>query len=156
MWDSPPPPSPESCSSPHPWIERNRTFVADVIAGYEWRRAVELELRAQGVTSPLQVYGDAGFHFVTPVGAGWYSYIPYFNGGWPRLDLYGLDQVLPELATSNLDAFLLDCERRGITHVVLSGTAGYLLPALSEVYDGDASILASSRPPPWPACGSFG
>lgn len=121
------------------WVEANRTFVVGSIAGYEWRRAVELELRAQGVTSPLQVYGDAGFHFVTQAGPGWYTYIPHANGGWPRLDLYELDRVLPELATSSLDAFILDCERNGVTHVVLSGTAGYLLPELGEVYDGRRS-----------------
>lgn len=118
------------------WMDANRAFVQASIAGYEWRRSVELALRSHGVKSPLQVYGDAGFHFVTVKGPAWHAYFPHANGGWPRFDLYKLDRLLPELSTCSLDAFVRDCRRRGITHVVLSGTAGFLLPALGDLYYG--------------------
>jgi hypothetical protein len=119
-----------------PWFEANRAFVAGSIAGFEWRRAVETELRAQGVTAPLQVFGDAGFHFVLNHGPGWYSYLARSNGGWPRLDLYRLSEIAPELQTSSLEAFVEDCERSGITHVVLGATSGGLSPEIGELYAG--------------------
>jgi hypothetical protein len=117
-----------------PWFQANRAFVEASIYGYEWRRAVEMELRSDGVTSPLQVFGEAGFHFVADAGPGWYSYMPRFNGGWPQVDLYRLHETLPEMTTTDLDGFIADCDRGGITHIVLSGTSGYLFPALGEIF----------------------
>jgi hypothetical protein len=118
------------------WIPANQAFVEASITGFEWRRAVELELRAEGVTAPLQVFGDAVFHFVLEPGPGWYSYLARSNGGWPRLDLYRLKEVAPELETTSLDAFVLDCERSGITHIVIGSTAGGLNAELGELYSG--------------------
>lgn len=117
------------------WWSDNRSFIEASIAGYEWRHSLEQELRAQGVTAPLQVFGDAGFHFVLYPGPGWYSYLPRSNGGWPRLDLYDLDRIAPEIDTSSLDAFVNDLARSGVTHVVLGATAGGLLPDLQRVFD---------------------
>jgi hypothetical protein len=119
------------------WWRDNRSFIEASIAGYESRSAVELELRAQGVTAPLQVFGDAGFHFVLYPGRGWYSYLPRSNGGWPRLDLYGLDRIAPEIRTDSLDDFVEDCKRNGITHIVLGPTVGALLPDLAQVFTGE-------------------
>jgi 4-amino-4-deoxy-L-arabinose transferase-like glycosyltransferase len=118
------------------WAPQDRAFIEASIAGYEWRRAVERELRAQGVTTPTQVFGDAGFHFVTGSGSGWYAYVPRFNGGWPRLDLHGLDEMMPELSAESLDALVADCERLGVTHLVLSSSAGALMPDLGRLYEG--------------------
>lgn len=118
------------------WLSPNLAFVEASIAGFEWRRSVELELRAQGVTAPLQVFGDSGFHFVLRPGPGWYSYLARSNGGWPRLDLYRLNEIAPEIDTTSLEAFVLDCERSGITHLVLSATAGGMNPELGELFAG--------------------
>ncbi len=117
-----------------PWWASNRAFIEGSVASYEWRRAVERELRSQGVTSPLQVFGDAGFHFVTSSGSSWSSYLPRSNGGWPRLDLYKLDQLAPEMSTESLDQFIDDCERSGITHVMLSGSSSLLIRELGQIY----------------------
>jgi hypothetical protein len=119
------------------WWTENRMFIESSIAVYDWRRQVELELRAQGVRAPLQVFGDGGFHFVLHPGPGWYSYLPRGNGGWPRLDLYDIDRIAPELRTDSLDAFIEDCRRNGITHVVLSASSGALLRELAKVYTGE-------------------
>jgi hypothetical protein len=119
-----------------PWWNENRGFIHASIAGYEWRRDVELELRAQGVKHPLQVFSDAGLHFVLYPGPGWYSYLTRGNGGWPRLDMYDLERLAPEFRTDSLAGFVEDCQRSGITHVVLSPTSGALLPELAHVFSG--------------------
>lgn len=118
------------------WWPANRAFLDSSIAGYEWRAAVETELRRLGVAAPLQVFGDAGFHFVLRHGPGWYAYLPRSNGGWPRLDLYGLERIAPELDTTSLDAFVADCARSGITHIVIGSSIGGLVPDLGRVYAG--------------------
>ncbi len=127
------------------WWPDDRAFVQTSIAGYEWRRAVEIELRAQGVTAPLQVFGDAGFHFVLHPGPGWYSYLPRSNGGWPRLDLYGLDRLAPEIRADSLDAFVEDCRRNGITHIVIGATIGALQPELGELFAGQRAHPGLTR-----------
>lgn len=122
-----------------PWVAANQAFIESSIAGFDWRRAVEMELRHQGVTVPLQVFGDAGFHFVLNPGPGWYSYLARSNGGWPRLELYRLAEIAPELQTSSLEAFVEDCQRNGITHIVLGATSGGLGPEIGELYAGRRS-----------------
>ncbi|MBP7775607.1 MAG: glycosyltransferase family 39 protein [Acidobacteria bacterium] len=120
----------------HSWLPEHRRYLEEV--RYRSARAVEIEalLRADRVQLGTQVFAVADFHFVNA--PGWHvgNYFPRIAGGWPTLDLPEFLDTYPPPSTANLDAFLDDCRRFGISHLVLSDASGALFPALGQLFDG--------------------
>lgn len=83
-----------------------------------------------------QVFSVAGFYFVNA--PGWHvdNYHPRIKGGWPTLDLPGFLETYPPPSTESLDAFLDDCQRFGISHLVLTDLSGALMRELGQLFDG--------------------
>lgn len=119
------------------WIPQNRAFVeANRDVRGLWA-AVEATLRADGVVHAAQVFTDSfDFYFVSERSRRSWDYRPRNTGGWANIDMYGYDKVHPPLRTSSFDAFLADSRAHGVTHLVLTATAPYVLRDLGEIQAG--------------------
>lgn len=107
-------------------------------ARFRSMRAAQIEtiLRADRVKLATQVFAVADFYFVHAPGWDVASYFPRFKGGWPTLDLPQFLEVYPPPSTAGLDPFLDDCQRFGVSHLVLSDASGGMFRELGQVYDG--------------------
>lgn len=119
------------------WVPQNRAFVeANRDVRGLWAE-VERRLRADGVVHAAQVFTDSfDFYFVTERSRRSWDYRPRNTGGWARIDMHGYDKVHPPLRTSSLDVFLADSRAHGVTHLVLTATAPYVLRDLGEIQAG--------------------
>jgi hypothetical protein len=121
------------------WVPQNRGLVASYAGMKDLWLSVETALRNDGVQYPAQVFTDSfDFYFVSVRSARSWDYRARNTGGWAQIDLYGYDRVHPPLRTTSLEEFLADAHAYGVTHLVLTSTAGYVLGALGEMQAGGA------------------
>ena len=59
-----------------------------------------------------------------------------------RVPLAGYEELYPPPSTQSLDQFLTDCQKVGVTHLVLTSAATLVLPDLGKLFAGS---LVSSR-----------
>jgi Dolichyl-phosphate-mannose-protein mannosyltransferase len=97
---------------------------------------IEQMLLADRVKIGTQVFAVADFYFVHA--PGWHvgNYFPRIKGGWPVIDLPEYLTTYPPPSTENLDAFLDDCLRFGVSHLVLGDGAGAMFRELGQLFDG--------------------
>lgn len=118
------------------WMPGTVQFVRDTRARAAASRQVERVLVDDRVRLGAQVFSAADFYFVSAGGRSLRTYHPHVIGGWPTVDLDGFLDTYPPPNTRSLDAFLDDCLRFGVTHLVLSDAAGQVLRELGQLYDG--------------------
>jgi hypothetical protein len=123
------------------WYRDLSQFLQGVHARAAVSREIERVLRADRVRLAAQVFSVADFYFVGATGWNPRSYHPHVIGGWPTVDLPGFLETYPPPSTRTLDAFLDDCLRFGITHVVLSSAAGQAQRELGQLFDGRLTSL---------------
>lgn len=118
------------------WLPEHRRYVEEVRIRVARASEVEDILRRDRVKLGTQVFAVADFYFVHA--PGWHvgNYFPRIKGGWPTLDLPGFLETYPPPSTETLDAFLDDCQRFGISHLVLSEPSGAMFRDLGQLYDG--------------------
>lgn len=128
-----------------PAAGQNRQAVAANASVQRLWADVEGTLRADGVQHPARVFTDNfDVYFVSVRSRRSWDYRPRTTGGWAQIDLYGYDKVHPPLNTATLDAFLADCRAYGVTHLVLTPTAGYVLGPLG-VFQAGGELPAQLR-----------
>ena len=112
-------------------LQTNAELVQAWVRDHAQYRAVERLLRADGVRSAKQVFSNDVRLYLpgTPPLQLWQ------NGNWMRFD-QSYNQRYPDLPDDSMDSFLRACREKGITHLVLTGSAGDLLPELQAIYGG--------------------
>jgi hypothetical protein len=119
------------------WPVRSRSYVEHFARVEQLWAQVEAHLRSDGVQHPSQVFTDSfEFYFVSVRSASSMDYHPRTTGGWAQIDLYGYERVHPPLRTDTLPNFLSDAKANGVTHLMLTGTAGAVLPDLGHLQAG--------------------
>lgn len=118
------------------WVPGTVQFLRDTRVRAAFSRQVERVLLDDRVRLGAQVFSVADFYFVSARGRSLRTYHPHVMGGWPTVDLDGFLETYPPPNTRSLDAFLDDCLRVGVTHLVLSDAAGQVLRELGQLYDG--------------------
>lgn len=105
----------------------------------------EHELRLDGVSHAAQVFTDSfDFYFVSVRSPRSWDYRPRSTGGWAQIDLYGYDRVHPPLPRRSLAEFLDHATAHGVSHLVLTPTAGFVRPELGAFQSG-AELPAGLR-----------
>jgi hypothetical protein len=119
------------------WPVQSRAYVTHFARVEQLWAQVETQLRSDGVQHPSQVFTDSfEFYFVSVRSPSSMDYHPRTTGGWAQIDLYGSERVHPPLRTDTLPNFLSDAREQGVTHLVLTGTAGSVLAALGHLQAG--------------------
>lgn len=107
-------------------------------ARFRSTRATQIEqiLLDNRVKIGTQVFAVADFYFVHA--PGWHvgNYFPRIKGGWPDIDLPEYLTTYPPPSTESLNAFLDDCVRFGVSHLVLADGSGALFRELGQLFDG--------------------
>lgn len=95
---------------------------------------VERILRADGVRSAKEVFSNDVRLYLpgTPPLQLWQ------NGNWMRFD-QSYNQRYPDLPDDSIGSFLRACREKRITHLVLTGSSGALLPELQAIHAGQSA-----------------
>ena len=124
------------------WLPPTRDLVSSTRFRAQVAMQIEEKLRAEHVRFGAQVFADNDFYFVHAEGWQAATYHPRVLGGWPSLDLAGYEESYPPPSTESLDRFLDDCQKVGVTHLVLTSAATLVFPDLGRVVSG---ALVSTR-----------
>jgi hypothetical protein len=124
------------------WVPEIQEYVRAARSRAYVSSSLEATLRADRVKFAAQVFSTADLYFLEASGWQVRNYHPRIIGGWPTVDLAGYLEAFPTLSTASLDAFLNDCQRFGVTHVVLGASSSLAQRELGSIYDG---TLTSSR-----------
>jgi hypothetical protein len=124
------------------WAPEIREYVRAARFRADVSSSLEATLRADRVRFAAQVFSTADLYFLGASGWQVRNYHPRIIGGWPTVDLAGYFEVFPALSTTSLDDLLNDCQRFGITHLVLGAASSLAQQELGSIYDGS---LTSAR-----------
>ena len=97
--------------------------------------SIEAHVLKNGCKLASQIYTsdfDLYFRSLPP-------YIPYFNGGAPRLGTYHYNQEFPEFPVDVPSEFVQTCRARGVRFVVLNSDCRNLSKAFGSLYAGETS-----------------
>ncbi len=98
-------------------------------------KSIEAHVIKNGCKRASQVYtSDFDFYFRTLP-----PYIPYFNGGAPRLGTYHYNQAFPEFPVTVPTEFVEACRAHGVQFVILSSDCRSLSEELGSLYNGEIS-----------------
>jgi hypothetical protein len=111
------------------WLERRGALRDDA-------RTIEAALKTEGVTRATEAFtSDYDLYF-----RGLPGYVPYFNGGAPRLGDYWYNrkygEAFPEFPADPPEAFVAACRARGVRFVVLDDAGRSLSPAFAALHEG--------------------
>ncbi|GAB4484776.1 MAG: hypothetical protein Fur0016_15670 [Anaerolineales bacterium] len=112
------------------WYQVNTKFIHDFSDRHERYLRIERKLRAQGLTSPDQVFTN-NYNFYLPITP---PYYPRSNGGWDVTVTWNFRQEYPELPVETWEQFAAACRAQGIRFLVLSPYSYQLAPYFGDLY----------------------
>lgn len=115
------------------WQQVNSKFIHDFSDRHERYLRIERKLRAQGLTSPEQVFTN-NYNFYLPVTP---PYYPRSNGGWDVTVTWNFRQEYPELPVETWQTFANACRAQGIRFLVLTSYSYELAPYFGDLYKGN-------------------
>ncbi len=114
------------------WQQVNTKFIQDFSDRHERYLRIERKLRAQGLTSPDQVFTN-NYNFYLPVTPPHY---PRSNGGWDVTVTWNFREEYPELPVETWEQFAAACRAQGIRFLLFTNYSYELAPYFGDLYKG--------------------
>ncbi len=112
------------------WYQENTRFIQAFSDQHERYLNIERRLRAQGLTSPDEVFTNR-YNFYLPTTP---PYQPRSNGGWDSSILWNYRTAYPELPVGTWEEFSAACQAQGVRFLVLNPYSYELAPYFGEIY----------------------